>query len=171
MKGCIEDCDLRYILPEQRARRNYAFDVVRIVKRCEIDAVFNAFEDTIIDQRGFLEQLATVYHTMPDCVHVGSALDFGNPGLVRSNIADDVIECRTHVAQRRCNRSSRVVAVADPDNGFPADSLYFSSAKAIVFRKLNFLEVTSDNLELHTGTSRVQNEHIHGEYYLTCRSQ
>ncbi len=50
VKRCIEDCDLRSFAAERFSRRGDSFQVIRIMQRREIDSLFEAFQDSFIDQ-------------------------------------------------------------------------------------------------------------------------
>jgi hypothetical protein len=50
MKGSIKDCDLGHVFAEQFARGPNSFDVVWIVKRSQIDAVLDSFQNAVVNE-------------------------------------------------------------------------------------------------------------------------
>ena len=71
MEGGVEDCHLGNGLAEEFARGLNAFDVVRIVKRGEVDTIFDSLQ-TLSSISADSEKLLTAVHNA-----VSDGLDIG----------------------------------------------------------------------------------------------
>ena len=78
MEGGVEDRHLGNILAEELARRHDALEVVRIMKRGQIDALFNALQDLAVDERRLGKQLAAVHYAMAHGLNVSRAFDLSD---------------------------------------------------------------------------------------------
>src|SRR5271167_3483199 len=92
MKRSIEYGHLRNVLAEEVSRRQNALDVVGIVKRRKINAVFNPLQHLAVNKGRLREQLAAVHNAMPNRLNVTRTLDLGDPRFVRGNESDQVVQ-------------------------------------------------------------------------------
>src|SRR5271157_749491 len=99
VKRSIEHSHLGNIFAKKLARRNDALNVLGIMKRSKLNAVFNPLQDLAVDQRRLREHLAAVHNAMPNGVNVSRTLDLSNTRFVRRNVADHIVQRRRNVAQ------------------------------------------------------------------------
>src|SRR5271166_3575360 len=100
MKRGIEYGHLGNVLAKELSRRQDALDVVRVVKRRKINAVFNSLQDLAVDKGRLREQLAAMHNAMPNRLNVTRILDLGDSRFVGGNESDQVVQRRRNVAQR-----------------------------------------------------------------------
>ncbi len=101
MKRGIEDSDAWQSFAEYFARGVDAFDVGRIVKRCQINAIFDAAQDFICNQNGLLEVFAAMNDAMTDGVYVCDALDISDSRFFRTRPTQNKFDRRARVTKRR----------------------------------------------------------------------
>ncbi len=101
MKGGIEDRDLGHACTKTRARCCDALDICRIMKWRKLDAISDATQDFIANQRRDLEVLATMHHSMPNRVNISDTIHGADPRFRGNNPTQDHFNGRTGVPDRR----------------------------------------------------------------------
>src|SRR5215471_1491349 len=76
MERSIEYRHLGNVFAQEFAGCLNTLDVIRIMKRREIDAILDPFQHPIVNQGGFLEQLPAMHHAVPHRIQIGRAPDF-----------------------------------------------------------------------------------------------
>jgi hypothetical protein len=94
-------------------------------------------------------------------MYVSRALDLAHPGTLGCNISQNVVERRTHIAQRSSNRSRLFLAVSDLNDCLAADPLHFPAENPVILIFLDLFDVGRNDLKLEAGTSRIHDEHVH----------
>ncbi len=75
MERGVEHGDLRHPRSEELARRQDSPDVVGIMQRRQVDAIFNALQHLVVDQRRFFEHLSAMHDAVPHGVNVAGAMN------------------------------------------------------------------------------------------------
>ena len=101
VKSGIEDCDLRRRLAEDLPQRPNSAQVVGIMERRQVDAVFDSLQHLIVDDDRFLEQLAAMHHAVSHRVDVSQTANLVDPGAIRCQPAQHIIECCRDIADGR----------------------------------------------------------------------
>src|SRR5271165_4655511 len=78
VKRRIEHGHLGNVFAKKLTRRHDALDVVGIMKRSKINAVFNPLQDLAVDERRLREHLTAVHNAMAHCMNVSRTLDLSN---------------------------------------------------------------------------------------------
>src|SRR6185369_6591922 len=100
MKCRIEDGDLRQRSAQSRARREDALDIRRVMKRRELNAVFNAAQYFIGYQYGAGEAFATVYYAMTNSMNIGNTVDVRNSRVLRHGPTKNYLHGCARIANR-----------------------------------------------------------------------
>jgi hypothetical protein len=87
-------------------------------------------------------------------IYVSRALDFGH-SWIRSNVANQVFECSSHISQRLCESLPWLVAVLDANDCLSSYALNIAPADAVVFILSDPFNVCGNHLKFQGGTSRV----------------
>src|SRR5579863_5610673 len=88
VKGRVKYSDLGQFAAENFAYREDSFDVVWVVKRRQIDAVLDALQNFVGDDRRFGELLAAMNYTVPHRVDVAHRTNLRDARLVGSDPAN-----------------------------------------------------------------------------------
>ena len=168
VKSGIEDCDLRRRLPEDLPQRPNSSQVVGIMERRQVDAVFNSLQDIIVDDDRFLEQLAAMHHAVSRRVDVSQAANLINPGAIRRQPAQHKIKRPRDITDGCGQLLPDTFAVLYGDDRFPADPLHLPTAQKLIVVLPDSLKVCGNHLELQTGASGVDDEDVHG-FFRFCR--
>src|SRR5271169_1538518 len=163
MERRIEHRDLGSVFTEQLACRQNALDVVGIMQRREVDAIFYALQHLVVDERRLGEPLAAMDHTMADRLNIGGAADLGYTGLVRRDVAHQVVQRRRNVSQRRGELLLGLVLPLEGDDRFAPGALDLTPTKTLILVLLDALQVSCNNLKLQAGTSGVKDKNIHAK--------
>src|SRR5208337_3193135 len=161
VKGRVKDGNLGKFRPQDLPRSPNALDVVGIVKRCKVNAVFDPFQHFVGDDGRLRKHFAAMDHPMPHGVDVSHALHLGNARLFRRNPSNQVLQCCGKVGQRRGELLPGRFVSLDRDNRLAANALHLSPADALIRVFLDALAIRRDELKLQAGTSRIQYENVH----------
>src|SRR6516164_1910176 len=148
MERGIKYGDLGNILSQQFSSGQNSSHIVRVVKWRQINAVFDSLQYAVIDQGRFFECLAAMHDAVSHGMHIRSAFDLGDARSIGSNVSEQVVEGRTHVAQWRGLSLARFVAIPGLDDRFAADSVDFPAQNPIILVLLDSLRICRDDLKL-----------------------
>src|ERR1017187_7526838 len=154
VKSGIEHCYLRRRLAEDLPQRPNSSQIIRIVERREVDAVFDSLQHFIVDDDRFLEELAAVHYAVARRVDVSQTANPVDPGAVGCQPAQHIVECRGDVADRRGQLLPGTGSVLHGDDRFPANTLHLPTAQEIILVVPDSLKVRGYHLKLQAGASR-----------------
>ena len=161
MKGRVEYGYLRYVRSEDCARSRYAAKIVRIMKRREIDEVFELAAHIVSHARRVREALSTMNETMSDCFYLADGCD-GYPGLVTDEPRHYVFD-RSQVIADRSRRFHEIVSRGiQCDDRLATNALDLTASKPAVSRLRDHRSVGIDKLKLDRGRADVENQYVHG---------
>jgi len=155
MKGCVEYGYLFESRAEQIAGRDYAFDVRGIVQGRKVNAVLNAAHHFVIDQYGLSEFLAAMYDSVTYGVNIGCALNRVNARICGTTPANDVIDCRSHIPERRSQSLLRAAFDRVSNYRFASDALDSSASESAISILLDQIKVGCDDLKLDRRASAI----------------
>src|SRR3974390_2436154 len=102
-----------------------------------------------------------MHHAIPDGMDVRGAADLVHAGLIRCDVANQVVQGRSYIAQWRGELLLAAIALLKGDDGFPSSAFYHAAAQKLVLLLLDVLQVGRDDLKLQAGTSGIQDEYVH----------
>src|SRR4029077_10163328 len=137
MESRIKYRNLRDVAAKKLARRQNPLHIIRIMQRRQIDTILDPLEHAVVNERGLLEQLASVHDAVTDGMYFSSILDLMNSGAFRCDVAEQIIQSRTHVPKRRRQSLSGFFAIADLNDRFASDPLDFPAQNAVVLKRSN----------------------------------
>src|SRR4029077_4737286 len=94
-------------------------------------------------------------------MYLGRILDLVNSGAFRCDVAEQIIQSRSHVSDRCRQSLPGLLALADLDDRLAPDPLDFPAQNAVVLKRFNLLEVGGNDLKLQAGTSGIQYQYVH----------
>ena len=109
-----------------------------------------------------------MHHAVSDSVDVSQAANLVDPGAIRCQPAQHIIERRGDVADRRGQLLPETCAVLHGDDRFPANPLHLPTAQKLIVVLPDSLKVCGNHLELQTGASCVNDEDVH-RLFRFCR--
>jgi len=110
MKGSVEHGNLQNIVTKHPAGSTNPFQIVGVVKWCELDTIFDSLQDLIVNQSRFFEQFSTMDNAMAYRVNVSFA---SNPEL--SDCLSEIFWTRySRASSMPCNDVVNVLAAVLP---------------------------------------------------------
>src|SRR5919205_4538533 len=103
-----------------------------------------------------------MHHPVSGGVDVSQAPYLIDPGAIRGQPAQHVIERRGDIADGRGQLLARTRAVLGGEDGFAANSLYLPTTQKLIVVLPYALQVCGNQLKLQTGTACVDDEDVHG---------
>ena len=161
VKSGIEYRHLRRRLAEDLPQGPNSAQVIGIMEGREVDAVLDPLQHLIVDDGRFLEKLAAMHDTVSRGMDVSQTPNLVDPGAIRCEPAQHIVERRGDIADRRSQRLPQTCAVLDGDDRFPANSLHLSTAQELILIVLDSLNIRGNHLELQAGASRIDDEYVH----------
>src|SRR6516165_5111749 len=131
------------------------------MERGEVDALLNSLEHLVVDQGGFGKQFSAVHHAVPHRLNVRHGPDAGYPRCIRGYPSHQVIERLRNVWECRGKLLPRAVLRLDGHNRFSTNPLDLPAAQAHITVLPDAIGIGVVQLELQTGTSRIEYEDIH----------
>ena len=101
MERGVKDCDLRQPDAEQLACSADAFQVARIVQRCQLNAILDPAEHFVGNEDRVRESFAAMHNPVSDGVQVGDAPHLANARILRGHPAENVVHGRSDVTHGR----------------------------------------------------------------------
>jgi hypothetical protein len=143
----VKDGYLRNAGAHNVAGGSYAFQVCRVVKGRQLDAVLDAPGDRLVDDNRLCEFLGAMHHPVTDGMDVGERVNAGNLRLGRNNPPNHVVECRAMIAQRDGRFQRRPAGRLEVDQRLTADAL--NEALGLLHIRIFFddIEVCFNDLE------------------------
>jgi hypothetical protein len=146
MKRGIEHSDLRNAGTDDGARGGDSAEIVRIVKRCEVDKLFELAAYLIIDAHRLTEALSSMHDAMSNRLDLSNAAD-RHAGFLAREPADDVFDCGGMVANGVRAPDTLAILRRQRENCLTANSFHLSASKLQVGSIRNGRFISADQLE------------------------
>jgi hypothetical protein len=160
VKRRVEDGHLRHAGAQHRARRRDAAEIVRIVKRRELDEILELAPELVVDTGRLREPLSPVHDSVPDRLDLGDARD-RDARLVAGHPLDDVFHGGSVIANRRRRLDGRAPLDAERQDRLPADALDLAAREATVAVVDDRVAFGGGELEFESGGADVEDEDVH----------
>src|SRR6266404_8995708 len=98
MKRSIKNGNLRQSVAKHFPGSNDSFDIGRIMKRRQFDAVFDATQHGIVNNHRLSETFTTMNHTVTNSMNIRDALNLSDAGL-RARPTHYQLYCRACIAE------------------------------------------------------------------------
>jgi hypothetical protein len=99
MERRIKNNDLGDAGSEQFTGCLDSFQIRRVVKRCEVNAIFNSFDHFFIDHHGSGKFLAPVYDPMAHGMNITKRANRNDIRIRRDNPSKQIVECGAVITQ------------------------------------------------------------------------
>src|ERR1700692_2136072 len=101
-----------------------------------------------------------MHHAMSGSMDISQTANLVDPGVIRCQPAEHIVECRRDVADRGGQLLPQTCAVLHGDDCFPANSLHLPTAQKLIVIVPDSLNVRGNHLELEAGASRINDENV-----------
>ena len=156
MERRIEYRNLRRLAADELLHGLNAAEVVGIVQRRQVDAVFNPGQHLVIDQHRLLEHFAAMHYAMAHRLNIAQRANLFDAGPVGGQVPQNVIEPRAYIADGSGEFLPGSIFRFYGHDGLATDSLHRAAAQPLVGVLTDPVGVRGNYLKLQAGASRVQ---------------